>query len=313
MRGSFVGLGGVLRTLKDAVGEFLDDDMATYASALAFQTLLALFPFLIFLIALLGFLQLPEFFDYLRAQATALLPPQASMQLNEVIDEMQQREGGLLSFGIILAIWAASGGVRALMHALNIAYDVTEGRALWKQVLLSLVHTVVLAVLLIVALALMILGPQVMGWLAGLLGLEQLFVTVWSWARWPVIVLLLMIVVAMIYTVLPNVRQPFRLITPGSVLSVLVWVAASLGFSFYVQRFANYSATYGSLGAVVVLLFYFFLSSAVLLFGAELNAVLLRRREVPHAKEQPEPNACARRSRGAPSPDPTPSRSSPGS
>lgn len=286
---------GVLSALKEAAREFLDDDMMTYAAALAFQVLLALFPFLIFLIALLGFLQLADFFAYLREQATVLLPEQASAQINQVLDEVQQREGGLLSFGIILAIWAASGGVRALTNALNMAYDVEEGRAAWKRIVLSVVYTVALAALLIAALALMILGPQVMGWIAGLAGLEQLFVTVWSWARWPVIVLLLMVVVAMIYTALPNVRQPFRLITPGAVLAVLVWVAASLGFSLYVQNFANYGATYGSLGAVVILLFYFFLSSAVLLFGAELNAVLLRRREVPQEKEQPEPPAPRQR------------------
>ncbi|HMQ30987.1 MAG TPA: YihY/virulence factor BrkB family protein [Chloroflexaceae bacterium] len=288
---------GMVSALKDAGREFLDDDMGTYASALAFQVLLALFPFLIFLIALLGFLQLSAFFDYLREQSAVLLPDQASAQINQVIGEVEQREGGLLSFGIILAIWAASGGVRGLMHALNIAYDVEEGRAAWKRMLLSVVYTVALAALLIAALALMILGPQVMGWIAAQVGLEQLFVTIWSWARWPVIILLLMIVVAMIYTALPNVRQPFRLITPGSVLAVLVWVVASLGFSLYVQNFANYSATYGSLGAVVILLFYFSLSSAVLLFGAELNAVLLRRREAPRAKEQPAPPAP--RQRGA--------------
>lgn len=286
---------GVLSALISAVREFFDDDMATYASALAFQVLFALFPFLIFLIALLGFLQLPEFFDYLRAQAEVLLPSEVSAPITQVIDEVEQREGGLLSFSIVLAIWVASGGVRGLMHALNIAYDVVEDRPLWKQLALSIIYTLALAAILIVALALMILGPQVMGWIAGLVGLEALFVTVWSWARWPVIILLLMIGVAMIYTVLPNVRQPFRLITPGAVLSVLVWVAASLGFSIYVQNFGNYSATYGSLGAVVILLFYFFLSAAVLLFGAELNAVLLRRRAAPREQAPPEPPGTSRR------------------
>jgi membrane protein len=147
-------------------------------------------------------------------------------------------------------------------------------------------------VMLILALGLMILGPQLMGWIARQIGLEQLFVIIWSWARWPVIALLLMIVVAMIYTALPNVRQPFRLISPGSALAVLIWIAASIGFGYYVRNFANYSALYGSLGAVVILLFYFFLSSSVLLFGAELNAVLLRRRETPRTKEEPEDKAA---------------------
>lgn len=279
--------GGILSALKVAAVEFFEDDMATYASALAFQVLFAIFPFLIFLIALLGFLQLPEFFDYLRLQAAVLLPAEVSGQINQVIDEIEQPEGGLLSVSIIVAIWISSNAVRGLMHALNIAYDVAEGRPIWKQVLLSIIYTLALAAILIIALMLIILGPQVMGWLAGIVGLEQIFVVAWSWARWPVIVLLLMVGVAIIYTVLPNVRQPFRLITPGSVVAVLIWIAASLGFGFYVQNFADYSATYGSLGAVVILLFYFFFSAAVLLFGAELNAVLLHRRQLPREKEQP--------------------------
>jgi membrane protein len=292
MRNRTLSLRDTLSVLKDAVVEFNEDDMMTYASALAFQVLTAIFPFFIFLIALLGFLQLPEFFDYLREQAALLLPDDANAQLNQVIDELEQPQGGLLSFSIIVSIWIASSGVRGLMHALNMAYDVEEGRAIWKRFLLSLVYTVALAVMLILALGLMILGPQLMGWIARQIGLEQLFVIIWSWARWPVIALLLMIVVAMIYTALPNVRQPFRLISPGSALAVLIWIAASIGFGYYVRNFANYSALYGSLGAVVILLFYFFLSSSVLLFGAELNAVLLRRRETPRTKEEPEDKAA---------------------
>lgn len=279
---------GVISALREAAESFFEDDMATYASALAFRVLLAVFPFLIFLIALLGFLQLPDFFNYLREQATVLLPQQAATEVNRVVDELQNREGGLLSFGIVAAIWVASGGIRGLIHALNIAYDVEEGRALWKRVLLSVLYTVGLAVLLVVAVGFMIIGPQIAAWLAGLVGLEQTFVTVWNWIRWPVIVLLLMMVVAVVYTLLPNVQQPFRLITPGAILAVLVWIVASFGFSFYVRNFGNYNATYGSLGAVVILLFYFFISSAVLLFGGELNAVLLRRREQPQVREEPE-------------------------
>lgn len=279
---------GMVSALREAGEEFFNDDMATYASALAFRVLLALFPFLIFLIALLGFLQLPDFFSYLREQATVLLPEQAASEVNTVIDDLQKREGGLLSFGIVAAIWVASGGIRGLIHALNIAYNVEEGRAPWKRVLLSVAYTLGLAAILVVAVGLMVIGPQIASWIAGLIGLEQAFVTVWTWVRWPLIVLLLMVVVAIIYTVLPNVRQPFRLITPGATLAVLVWIAASFAFSFYVRNFGNYSATYGSLGAVVILLFYFFISSAVLLFGGELNAVLLRRHQEPEPREEPD-------------------------
>ena len=158
------------------------------------------------------------------------------------------------------------------MNALNAAYDVAEDRPAWKRYPLSIFYTIVLAIVIILAVGLMLVGPQVMEWLANQIGLGALFITLWAWLRLPVAILLLMVVVALAYYLFPNVDQPFRFITPGSVLAVIVWIAASFGFSFYVSNFVSYSATYGSLGAVIVLLLYFFVSAAVLLFGAEVNA-----------------------------------------
>lgn len=260
---------------KESVKEFLDDDMATYAAALAYQVLLSLFPFIIFLIALLSFLRIPGFFNWLVEQARGVLPEDALGQVTEVIGEVQnQREGGLLSFGIIAAVWIASAGIRSTMNAMNAAYGVEEGRPAWKRYLVSILYTLGLAVVIVVAVGLMLVGPQVMTWLTEQFGMDQLFVTLWRWLRLPVAVVLLMLAVALIYYFAPNVDQRFRFITPGTVLAVIVWVAASLGFSYYVSNFANYSATYGSIGAIIVLLLYFFLSSLVLLFGAEVNAVI---------------------------------------
>ncbi|MNO97307.1 hypothetical protein D3C76_890100 [compost metagenome] len=122
--------------------------------------------------------------------------------------------------------------------------------------------------------ALMILGPQVMSWLAAQFGMERFVVVIWAWLRWPTAIVLLMLVVAMIYYVTPDVRQQFYLITPGSILAVVAWLGASLAFGYYVQNFADYNAMYGGIGAIIVLLLYFYLSSAVLLIGAELNAVI---------------------------------------
>ncbi|HEX4870113.1 MAG TPA: YihY/virulence factor BrkB family protein [Moraxellaceae bacterium] len=263
-----------VHTFRCAIREFLDDDMPTYASALAYQALFSLFPFLLFLIALIGFLQLPQFFDWLQGQAFALLPPQAQDEVLPVIQQLQQQKAGLLSAGILVALWSASAGIRSTMHALNAAYDVKEGRPAWKTVGLSLVYTVGLAVLLLLIAGLMVTGPEVMRWLAGKIGLEQAVITAWTWARWPVAVALMVLVVALVYYVAPDAQQSFRFITPGSVLAVLFWIAASLGFGFYLRNFANYNAMYGSIGAVIILLLYFYLSSAVLLFGAELNAVI---------------------------------------
>ena len=262
------------RTFKCAVKEFLNDDMPTYASALAYQAIFSLFPFLLFLIALIGFLQLPQFFDWLQGQAFTLLPVQARDEVLPIIHQLQQQKAGLLSAGILVALWSASAGVRSTMHALNAAYDVKEGRPAWKTVSLSVLYTIGLAVLLLLIAGLMVTGPEVMRWLAGKIGLEQFFVTAWTWARWPVAVTLMVLVVALIYYVAPDVEQRFRFITPGSLLAVLFWIIASLGFGFYLRNFANYNAMYGSIGAVIILLLYFYLSSAVLLFGAELNAVI---------------------------------------
>lgn len=263
--------------VKRSVKGFMTDDMSTYAAALSYNALFALFPFLIFLIALLGFLHIPQFFTWLLEQAQSAFPPDAYQRIADVVTQIQnQPRGGLLSFGIVAALWSASSGVRALMNALNVAYDVEETRPLWKRYVLSIVYTVGFTVLLIAAAGLMLLGPQGMQWLADHAGLSGLFVTLWTWLRIPVLAVILTIVAALVYYVAPNIKQPFRVITPGAVMAVLIWLIASVGFSLYVSNMANYSATYGSLGGIVVMLFYFFLTAAVLLLGAEVNAEVYR-------------------------------------
>lgn len=265
---------GAFTVLKRTAKEFSDDDMSTYAAALAYRALFSIFPFVLFLMAVLGFLNLPDFFDWLRSQAAMVLPPVALEQVNPVIDQLQQSQGGLLSFGILLALWTASIGVRSLMNAMNKAYDVRECRPSWKLFILSVLYTIGIAIMLLLAAGFMTLGPQVMTWLAAQIGLEELLVILWSWLRWPVAILLLMLAVALIYYVMPDVEQEFRFITPGSAVAVIVWLVASVGFGIYVQNFADYNATYGSIGAIIVLLLYFYITAAVLLLGAELNAVI---------------------------------------
>lgn len=260
--------------LKSAAREFLEDDMPTYASALAYQIFFSLFPFLIFLIALVGFFNLPDFFAWLQGQAAVIVPAEAMDEISPIIQQLQNEHGSLLSVGIVVAVWSASSGIRSTMHALNVAYDVKDGRPAWKTIPLSVLYTIGLAVLLMVVAGLMVTGPEVMRWIAAQVGMEEAIVTAWTWARWPVAVLVMVLVVAIVYYVAPDVEQKFRFITPGSVLAVLVWIAASIGFGFYLKNFGNYNAMYGSIGAIIILLLYFYLSAAVLLFGAELNAVI---------------------------------------
>ncbi len=248
--------------------------MSTYAAALAYQVFFSFFPFLIFLIALLGFLNLSDFFDWLRARAQVMFPQQAMQQIDQVITELKQPQGGLLSAGALVALWTASGGIRATMAALNAAYKVKEGRPAWKRIPLSVLYTIGVAAMMIAAAAFFVIGPQAMQWLASRIGLEQIFVTLWVWLRWPVVLFLFTLALAVVYYVTPDVEQEFRFITPGATLAVIVWVGASLAFNFYVRNFADYNATYGSVGAVIVLLLYLYISAAVLLFGAEINAVI---------------------------------------
>ena len=250
--------------------------MLVYAAALSYQLFFSLFPFVIFLLALLGVLNLPGFFDWLIKQSQTVLPGQAAGLVKNVVGQIRgQAASGALSLGAVLALWSASSAVRLAMHALNVAYGVGD-RAAWKKLPLSILYTVLLAVLLIAAAVMMLIGPQLAGWIAQQVGLGSVFATVWTWARIPVAVVLLMLVAALVYYLFPNTRQPFRVVTPGAVLAVIVWVLASLGFSWYVSNFASYNATYGALAAVIVLLFYFFISAAILLFGAELNSEVHR-------------------------------------
>jgi membrane protein len=290
MRG--LGMGSVI---KEAVVEFGDDDMSTYASALAFQILFSLFPFIVFLIALLGVLQLSQLFDLLRGQAAVILPLAAMEEVNKVISEIQQPSGGMLSLGMVLAIWAASSAVRATMDALNVAYDVNERRPTWKLYSLSIIYTVGFAALLILVTGLLVTGPTAMQWLTRWSGLDGLVAAVWVWLRWPAAMVTMCFTIALVYYVGPNIKQEFRFITPGAVLAVTLWIVASLGFNLYLQNFANYSATYGSIGTIIGLLMYFYISAAVMLLGAEVNSVI--EHYTPPAERTPEINAALQDSR----------------
>ena len=197
------------------VTEFIEDELPTYASALAFQMFFSLFPFLLLLIAVIGFLELPEFFDWLQAQATLVLPSAAMDLVLPAIEQLQTQKPGLFSIGAVVALWSSSSAIRSSMDAMNRAYDVQEGRPTWKRIPLSVLYTVGVAAFLLAAAGLMVTGPQVMNWLAGQLGIEDAVVVLWNWLRIPAAVLLLMMVVAAVYYLLPDVEQEFRFITPA--------------------------------------------------------------------------------------------------
>ncbi|HYC46563.1 MAG TPA: YihY/virulence factor BrkB family protein [Burkholderiales bacterium] len=266
------------RILTAALRKFSQDEMSTYAAALAYRVLFSLFPFLVFLTTLLGFLGAPELFEWLRSQAAYLLPREAMDLVDSVVRELETPQGGLMSVAVALAVWSASAAVLGTMNALNIVFEVKERRAFVKRIMVSLVYTMALAMMLVIAAAMMVTGPDVLTWLSRYVGFDDAFVLLWMIVRWPLAVFLLLLAVALVYWAAPNAKVPFRIITPGAVLAVTAWIAASVAFGFYVANFASYNKTYGSMGAVIVLLLYFFISAAVMLLGAEVNAVLARAR-----------------------------------
>ncbi|MEW5929337.1 MAG: YihY/virulence factor BrkB family protein [Gemmatimonadota bacterium] len=272
--------------------EFQRDDMWSYGSALAFRAVFALFPFLLFLVALFSFLELPGLFDWLLDRGEALLPAEAQGQVREVVEEVRgQRRGGLLSFGVLGAVWVASGGVRSVMNALNAAYDVPEGRPWWKRFPLSVAYTLAVGALVVAATLLVVLGPRATAWILDGLGAGSGLLELVRWLRLPAAFLLATAAVTLVYLAGPNVRQRLRMVMPGAVLAVVLWVAATSGFRLYVANFGRFGVTYGSIGAVIILLAYLYLSSLILLLGAELNAVVQHRAPRPGdavPKEEPE-------------------------
>jgi membrane protein len=255
---------------------YLEDDLLMYAAALAFRVFFAVIPFLIFVVALLGVLRVPGFFDWALSKAQNILSKDAVGQVKLVLEQVRhQAHGGLLAFGAVaVAVWYASVAVRSLMTAVNVAFDVKEDRPARRRYPLSMLLALGFALTIALASALMLVGTPLMSTLLARLGFAEGLASVWQWLRWPAAVLLLMVVVALAYHLLPNDKEPFQFVTPGAILAVAVWVVASAGLHYYVLNFANYSVMYGALGAVLMLLLYFYVSAAVLLFGAEVNAAI---------------------------------------
>ena len=243
------------------------------AAALAYYFLFSLFPFLLFLTALMAYLPVTTLLEQMMALLAQVMPGEAHRLVGSYLDGLlAQPRAGVLSFGILFALWTASNAVTAICDGLNHAYAVEEGRPFWKVRGLAVLLTIGLSVFLIVSIVLLIFGPQIGGYIAGWVGLGELFKTAWNILRWPVILLLVTSAIAVIYFYAPDVEQRWQWITPGSVFAVLTWTLASLGFSYYVNNFGSYDKTYGSIGAIIVLLTWMYVSGLVILVGGVINA-----------------------------------------
>lgn len=264
--------------------EFLTDEVPDQAAGLVFWSVLALFPAILALVSVLGL------FSDAEAVVASVMDVVTRMagdvqldQVEAVVETLaaQERAGLALASGLVVALWSASGYVAAFSRAMNRIYEVDEGRPFWKLRPVLLLVTLVTVLLVALMLAAMVLSGPVAEAVGGAVGLSDVAVGVWDVAKWPVIVLLVAVVIAVLYYVTPNVRQPrFRWISVGSVVAILVWAAATAGFGLYVSQFGNYRATYGALAGVIIFLLWLWITNIALLFGAELNAELERARQL---------------------------------
>ena len=258
--------------------EIQEDDVFGRAAQLSYYFLLALFPLLIFLTSVIGIALgtgtalRQNLFSYL----AQVMPPSAFQLIEATMVEISKgSSGGKLSFGLLAALWAASNGMGAISEALNVAYDVKESRPWWKHRLGAIGLTVALSILIISALLLVLYGGRIVEALAASYGFSEVFVTTWKIAQWPIVLAFMLMAFALIYYFAPDLReQKWAWITPGAVVGVALWLIASFALRTYLHFFDSYSATYGSLGAVIILMLWLYLTGLAVLIGGELNAEL---------------------------------------
>jgi membrane protein len=269
---------------KRTVKEFQDDNLTDWAAALTYYGVMSLFPMLIVLVALLGLVgqqdTITTLLDSFKQAGLSGVAENIEKPLTGVI-ENKGGAGALLGFGLLGSLWSASGYIGAFMRASNAVYEVEEGRPFWKLRPLQVAVTITGVLVLSLALVAVVVTGPVAEAVGNAIGLGQTAVDVWSVAKWPVLLVVLMALVAGLYYIAPNVRQPkFRWVSPGGVVAVVVWILASAAFGFYVSNFGSYNKTYGTLGGVISFLVWMWITNIALLFGAELDSELEREREL---------------------------------
>ena len=247
------------------------------AAALAYYFVLSLFPSLILLSAVVAYLPVPDLFNQAINLMAHFVPPDSMGLVRKVLaDVISPNRETFLSLGVLGTLWAASGGFNACIEALNLAYDVEETRPFWKTRLLALGLAFVIGTLMLLALAVMIVGPRFGEWLAAKVHLSQVFVWAWPYIHWTLSVVFTVLAVEALYYLAPNVKQRFIATLPGAVVAVAAWIGLSYLLGIYFRSFANFNRTYGTLGAAVALMVWLYWTSFAILVGAELNAELAK-------------------------------------
>jgi membrane protein len=262
-----------LKFLKELYIRFGEDEVAGLSAELAYFFLLSLFPFLIFLVTLVGYLPVSQVdvLKFIGEYAPGETIHMIESNLNLIIGS---HNGTLLSFGIIATIWSASNGINAVVRAFNRAYDVKESRHFIVARAMSVLLTIAMVFVIIVALLLPVFGKQIGVFIFSEFGLSSEFLVIWNAIRWIVSACILFLVFTCLYYFAPNKRLHIREIVSGSFFATIGWMLVSFGFSYYVSSFGNYSATYGSLGGIIVLMIWFYLSGMIIILGGEINAIL---------------------------------------
>ncbi|MFD4991188.1 YihY/virulence factor BrkB family protein [Cellulosimicrobium cellulans] len=271
--------------LKGAVREFMDDQCTDLAAALTYYAVLASAPALLALVSLLGLVGDGEkAVDSVLTSVEGVVPSTTLDMIKPLVEQAANTDkaGFALVIGVVLALWSASGYVGAFSRSMNRIYEVEEGRPFWKLRPVMLGVTVITVVLAGLVVASLVLSGPIARQVGELVGLGDTAIAVWQVAKWPVALLLVVILVALLYHLTPNVKQPkFRWISPGAILAILVWVIASAGFGLYLgSGLSSYGATYGALGGVIIFLLWLWLTNLALLLGAELDAEVERSREL---------------------------------
>lgn len=261
--------------LKELNQETSDDNIYNGAAALGFYLTMAIFPALILVMTLIPYLPIANVDQAIMDMLGQALPKEAYDMVAGVINEVtSQKRGGLLSFGILATLWAASSGMYAIMQQLNITYDVKEERSFIRARATAIFLSLLFGLLVIGAFTLIVLGGVIQDWLGNRFGFSGLLLGFFVVFRWVMIVAALLLGFAVIYKFAPNVEQKFAFITPGSVLGVALLIIASLVFAFYTSNFADYSATYGSIGAIIILMLWLYIAGLVILIGSEINSLV---------------------------------------
>ncbi|WP_375136716.1 YihY/virulence factor BrkB family protein [Streptomyces sp. A244] len=269
--------------LKGSVREFKDDELTDRAAALTYYGVLALFPALLVLVSMLG-LTGRSTTDKVTENVRELVPGSAGDIITRAVDQLQGNAGvgSLMAIvGLVLALWSASGYVGAFIRSANAVYDMPEGRPVWKLLPMRVGVTVVLLVLAVISSLIVVFSGGLAKQAGDALGIGDTALTVWSIAKWPVLVLLVVLMIAILYWAAPNAKvKGFRWITPGSALALLIWMVASAGFAIYVANFASYNKTYGTMAGVIVFLVWLWITNLAILLGLEFDAETVRQRAI---------------------------------